>query len=369
MSKLRRVLVIDPSGNLWGSERAMLDLCEGLQHTHWTAALCCPPGTPLLNPAQKIFETIYPSMIADLHRRSRFWRGMAVIQIVRAIRKFRPDLLYVNQAGATRIALIAAGICNRPVISHVRLLEDVAYLQHLASNPRLRNVICISEYIRSAFRSKLPSNLSKKLQMIYDGYKSTRNTPPKTSQTNVVATVGRFVPIKGQDILLDAIPHLHRRLPDVRFRIVGKSQQQTPFEQQLAAAADRLKPASVVSLEPFASNVWPCLESSDFLLCPSHSEPLGRVIFEAWDEGIVPIAYRGSGGPGETIAAAGGGVLYNEQTPECLADAIFQAYQMPIEERAEMIQRGRNWMASEIESQAYASKIAEVFDASVEVQD
>ena len=366
MSEAKRVLVVDPSGNLWGSERAMLDLCEGLRHTPWTAALCCPPNTPLLEPAGDVFDEIYPFMIANLHRKTRLWRGVAIVQIARAIRKFRPDLIYVNQAGATKISLVAAHLGNCPVVSHVRLLEDVDYLAPLTSNPRLQNLICISEFIRAAFRSKLRSENEVKLQMIYDGYKSTRNTPAKTQQANVVAMVGRFVEVKGQDILLESIPHVRKHFPNINFRIVGQSKQNTAFESQLAESVQRLGLSGVVSLEPFASDIWPCLESADFLLCPSRVEPLGRVIFEAWDAGIVPISYRGSGGPGETIAAADAGVLYDEPTPECLADAIVKAYRIPIKERAHMIQRGRDWMAREIESVEYARRVAGVFDASVE---
>jgi hypothetical protein len=38
-------------------------------------------------------------------------------------------------------------------------------------------------------------------------------------------------------------------------------------------------------------------------VCPSHMELLGRVIFEAWDVGAVPVAFSGSGGAAEIVAA------------------------------------------------------------------
>ena len=31
------------------------------------------------------------------------------------------------------------------------------------------------------------------------------------------------------------------------------------------------------------------------LACPSHREPLGRVVFEAWDAGAVPVVFAGAG--------------------------------------------------------------------------
>src|SRR4051794_23950073 len=51
LSLMTRVLVIEAAGNLWGSERSLLDMISGTQGIEVT--VCCPPGRPLLAELEK----------------------------------------------------------------------------------------------------------------------------------------------------------------------------------------------------------------------------------------------------------------------------------------------------------------------------
>lgn len=52
------------------------------------------------------------------------------------------------------------------------------------------------------------------------------------------------------------------------------------------------------------------------MVLPSDVVSLGRVVFEAWHAGTIPTAWAGSGGPQETIAGSGGGILYPSKRPK-----------------------------------------------------
>jgi len=96
----------------------------------------------------------------------------------------------------------------------------------------------------------------------------------------------------------------------------------------------------------FVQHVGPLLRSCATLACPSHREPLGRVILEAWDAGAVPVVYAGAGGSAEIVSAADGGIVYEDQTPECLARALSAAIRLNDREAERFVENGRVWMAA-----------------------
>ena len=63
-----------------------------------------------------------------------------------------------------------------------------------------------------------------------------------------------------------------------------------------------------------------------------------------------PVAFSGTGGAAEIVAAAKGGILYEEQTPESLALALRDTLELEQEQRARLIRNGRSWMARNGES-------------------
>jgi glycosyltransferase involved in cell wall biosynthesis len=87
------------------------------------------------------------------------------------------------------------------------------------------------------------------------------------------------------------------------------------------------------------------------------------VIFEAWDAGCIPVAYAKSGGAAEIIEASGGGLLYADQSPACLADAIKGALSHTTLEREAMVARGRAWMKEHCSPERYAHEILTILSA------
>ena len=61
------------------------------------------------------------------------------------------------------------------------------------------------------------------------------------------------------------------------------------------------------------------------------------------------------------IEASGGGILYDEQTPECLAKVIRETTDMTVESRKRLVGAGREWMAHHTDSNRYANSMERVF--------
>jgi glycosyltransferase involved in cell wall biosynthesis len=249
-----------------------------------------------------------------------------------------------------------------PIVAHVRIFEDAAYLARQSPGPcRLRGIIAISSAVEAEIR-RFQQLDSIQLYRIYDAYAPAmpvlRNLPPQGRIVNRVACVGRLVPVKGQDVLVGALRILKDFEGGFECLFVGDGEGR--FVQELKQTTLDGNAASSVRWLGFVGDVFSLLQTCSVLVCPSHSEPLGRVIFEGWDAGALPIVFAGSGGAAEIVAAADGGILYDEQTPQSLAMALRRALELDGERRNELVHNGRMWMSTNCNSEAYGETISTI---------
>jgi glycosyltransferase involved in cell wall biosynthesis len=297
-----------------------------------------------------------------LHRKGRLKRAMAAARFAGVTARVRPHVIHVNQAGATRVALLAGACFSIPVLPHVRLAEDVAYLEAL-NPPRnaVPAIVCISKYIQSMFRT-----LRDRTVVMYNSY-ALRNPPREIAEARTgqlrIACVGRVAPVKGQDVLVRAAATLRSRGRAVSVQIVGASARDTPYARSVADLAHELRIAAAINWFPFDHEPMRFLSSATAAVCCSHVEPLGRTVLEAWDAAALPIVYSGSGGAAEIIRDSGGGLLYDKQEGDCLASAIELACDMESSTRREMIERGRSWLRENTNRAAYASRLTRLWEA------
>jgi glycosyltransferase involved in cell wall biosynthesis len=353
-----RVLVIEPAGQLWGSERALLDMIESVAEIEF--AVCCPPDGPLLQELLRRGTRALPYFISELHRKSRWRRLVAVFGVLRAIFAFRPDVLHVNQAGAYRVALSASRPFHIPVVCHVRLFEDVSYLAARRPNPeRLKSMIAISGAVAEEIAS-FPALAAIPVHKLYDAYQpvSLPETPGRRKQ-NLIVCAGRIAAIKGQEVLISALAHSSKFPPGTECLIAGNGE--SSYIARLKQKASESEDVAIKWLG-FIEDIFAVLRSAGVLACPSHREPLGRVVFEAWNAGAVPVVFAGAGGSAEIVAAADGGLVYDEQTPECLAHALSKAMALECAEKDRLIANGRAWMKKECAPEQYGRAVAAVLE-------
>lgn len=354
---MTRVLVIEASGNLWGSERSLLDLLRGTPNLE--VAICCPPQTLLNRELEKLHIRTLPYYVYGLHEKSKWQRLRAAIGVLRACLEFRPDVIHLNQSGSYKVILPAATLLNLPIVAHIRIFEDAVYLASQSPSPhRLRGLIAISLAVEAEIR-RFKTLESIPLHRIYDAYASSPWPASSVKNTlNQLACVGRLVPIKGQDVLINALGFLKEFEGGVECLMVGDGEGE--FVQELKQIALNRHVASSIQWLGFVSDIVPLLRTCSVLACPSHSEPLGRVIFEAWDAGAVPVVFAGSGGAAEIVTAARGGILYGEQKPESLARALRDALELDHEQRTRFVNNGRSWMAKNCNLEIYGEAVSTI---------
>lgn len=357
-----RVLIVEPAGLLWGSERALLDFVTRMPGVE--VAVCCPPKTPMCGELAKRNVPTFPYFIADLHRKSRWRRAHAAMGVARACRDFRPDIVHVNQAGAYRVVSTAARLLGLPLVAHVRLFEDVPYLAVRRPDPRrLRGIIAVSRAIAAEF-GRHPALAVISQSTLYDCYVPIRTPAVVPARLpNRIACVGRIAPSKGQHLLVEAMKLCAADSP-AECLVIGEGPDD--YVRGLRETTGEGPAAGRIQWLGRRDDVPALLRTSKVLVCPSEQESFGRVILEAWNAGAVPIACRASGGAAEIIDAAGGGILYPEQTAEALAAALRSALDLPPSDAARLVANGRAWMAENCDADRHAASMAAILSAAAQ---
>jgi glycosyltransferase involved in cell wall biosynthesis len=103
----------------------------------------------------------------------------------------------------------------------------------------------------------------------------------------LIGAVGRLARSKGFDLLIEAF--LRANLSGASLAIVGAGREQRRLERQAGGR---------VHFAGFRHDARDCFQAFDVAVCPSRTEPFGRVIIEALDAGT-PVIASASQGPSD----------------------------------------------------------------------
>ena len=168
-------------------------------------------------------------------------------------------------------------------------------------------VICCSKYMAAELSQvfQLPAD---KIRIIANGV-DVNNVRPQVVDPGfrenyampwekIIYFIGRLVPEKGVQVLIDAIPLVLQQYPDAKFVISGKG----PYEDVLKHQVNRANVGHKVFFTGFADDETRnrIFGGADAAVFPSLYEPFGIVALEAMAAGI-PVIVSETGGLGEII--------------------------------------------------------------------
>jgi glycosyltransferase involved in cell wall biosynthesis len=148
--------------------------------------------------------------------------------------------------------------------------------------------------------------------------------PPPPPPAPRLAAVGRLIPIKGLEILLDAVGRARAQLPGLMLEIAGAG----PLEAELR----RVAPEGVTFLGR-VDRVAEVYERNAVVVVPSRGEGFGMVALEAAERGRAAIVSDVGGLP-EIVAHGETGLVVPAGDPDALAAAIVDLLQDPAAVRA-----------------------------------
>jgi D-inositol-3-phosphate glycosyltransferase len=166
--------------------------------------------------------------------------------------------------------------------------------------------------------------------------KASPSIPERKSRYRLLS-VGRLVPRKGYDIVIEALT----RLPETELLIAGGADATPePEHDRLVAVAERFGVADRVRLigQVARADMPALLRSSDLIVCSPWYEPFGIVPLEAMACGV-PVVASAVGGMLDTVVDSVTGALVPPRDPAALAEVICPLLASP-SRRAEFARAG-----------------------------
>lgn len=148
-----------------------------------------------------------------------------------------------------------------------------------------------------------------------------REFVPKKSRFTI-SFIGRLVPHKHAERLLEAVSLLKRRGIDVEGWVLGQGE----MREQLETHAATLGVSDRITFHGFQSNPYPFIAATDVLCITSDAEGLPIVVQEAMTLGT-PIVSTRCAGMNEAICDGAG--IFVDSTPVAFADAVEKLFKNP----------------------------------------
>jgi glycosyltransferase involved in cell wall biosynthesis len=213
-------------------------------------------------------------------------------RIAARLQRTMPDLVHTHMIhgdlyglAAARRAGIGATVSTRHDNNPFRRQPVMRWLNGRAMG-RARRIIAISRSL-ARFVRDVEGARPESLVTIYYGLDvgaddrgardRARAALGWTDTEQVIGFVGRLIPQKGVDVLLDAFAHVHETRPATRLAIVGDG----PLRAKLQARIARRLPPGTVVLSGWIDDAMSVMPGFDVMAVPSRWEGLGLVALEA----------------------------------------------------------------------------------------
>lgn len=201
-----------------------------------------------------------------------------------------------------------------------------------------RRVICCSNYMAREVGRLFGAGMGG-IKIIPNGVDVKELIPKSESQTApeegpVIAFLGRLVPEKGVQVLIEAMPHIIRQHPGAILRVAGRG----PYEEELKSLAWRFGVADSVEFIGFVDDEGRnrLLAEAAVAVFPSLYEPFGIVALEAMAAGT-PVVISETGGLSEIISHGIDGIKVPPGRPDILARYVIEIISSP--EHAEKLRK------------------------------
>jgi glycosyltransferase involved in cell wall biosynthesis len=263
----------------------------------------------------------------------------ALATLVRLLRRDRPGIVHTHTSKAGFVGRLAARLAGVPAIVHQphghifygyygrAVTAFYVALERIAARWSDRLVMLtdreIDEHLALGIGRRpqfvtVPSGVpTAELRARAPDRETARRALGLPADAFVVAAIGRLVPVKGFDVLVEAMPALRAAVPGSLAIVVGDG----PEEGALSRLVERLGVRGHVRLHGPSAEVVSVLAAADVLAAPSRNEGMGRSLVEAMALGI-PVVGTTVGGIPTVVGDDEAGRLVPADDAAALAAAL-----------------------------------------------
>jgi len=328
MSGTYTILYLANSGDIiGGGQISLLGLLKRLNRGKYYPVVVCPEEGSLFDELNKILVETKIVRMETIRNLNIFSWVRTVNKLIQLIKRRKIDLIHSNGSRATIFGGIAARLTKTPLIWHVRIADSDKLLDKFLV--KLANkIIVVSKAV--SLRFNWLKDKEDKIVVVYNGIDLERFKPDVgirkvrgkislSSETPLVATVGRLDWYKGHKYLLEAAEKIVQTLPDARFLIVGDGEYRERLENQVK----QLNLDENVIFTGNRKDIPEILASIDLFVLSSVSEGFGRAAAEAMACGK-PVVATKAGGLSEVVEDGITGILVPPKNSIALAEAIIK---------------------------------------------
>lgn len=301
MAEVHRILLFGSQITTGGAQRVLLDQAEGFHSRGFAVSAAFYYDKDGLLPVWRR-KYPFPITVLSVYRKGAGVRNLAalpaaIVRFRRLLREFRPDVLETFTHDANILGMIGAaglGVPVRVAAHHgqfARLGKGTKALHRLIVNGPLTSVcVCVSERARNQAISE--GIRADKLVVIENGVRPIpRDAAARVSlrsaldvRGKLILTVGRLVPEKAQELLIDAIaaPPLSGLSESLMLAIAGEGPRRAFLAERIRerGASDRCV------LLGNRDDVPALLNAADLFVLSSRTEGMPIAMMEAMSLGL-----------------------------------------------------------------------------------
>jgi len=218
----------------------------------------------------------------------------------------------------------------------------------------------LGDYTRRAISRALSTDSHSKLVRLAPGIDTDHFSPAKKSPRirrelglegkKIIVSVGRLVHRKGQDFLIEALPIIAEKIPNVHLLLVGEGPYRSELEKRANSLGVRERITFIGRVQYAELPEYICV--GDIFAMPSRSrlaglevEGLGIVYLEASACGL-PVIGGVSGGAPDAVIEGETGFSVDGKSATAIAQAAILLLENP-EFAAQLGSQGRDWIVSQ----------------------
>lgn len=278
-----------------------------------------------------------------------------------ALRRFRPDVAYLNNGpGAHLPALMAARMLRIPAVCHLRGIFDLRPLDRVCLS-RIQRFVVLTKWGRQSFHNQgIPFG---GMHQMYDPFdvaefdrqsRERMDVPAGDNGAVYAVQVGRLREHKRPDLAVEAFALARKECPKLELILAGNGPMQDELEKLIA----RRGLGDSVHLIGHCSQIPALLGRCHIGLMTSRSEGLGLCFLEYMAAQLPVVTWAMPVTP--EVVAADAGIVLETATPEAFASAFIKLYRSA-KLRREMGQAGRQSLADgRFEPMRYARELRDM---------
>jgi glycosyltransferase involved in cell wall biosynthesis len=253
--------------------------------------------------------------------------------VLGVVRRLRPSLLHTHLVHADFHGLLAGRLARVPVLASTKhgfnpFRAGRAFAAADRTVGRLVDLhIAISAGL-ARYLAEVEGFPEAGFEVVHYGIDAGPEPPPPGERPRF-AVVGRLIPIKGHETLLDAIAAAREQVPELELDVAGSG----PLEGELRARVAALGLEDSVRFLGHVPGAAPVMEDALAVVVPSLGEGFGMVALEAMERGRAVVASAVGGLP-EIVAAGETGLLVPPRDAGALAAALVELARDPARARA-----------------------------------